>query len=244
MKSIVIGFLGLLLLIISSSSCADSAYQIEFQDAKYDIFRVKPQEHSVRFLWKDSRGKNYGNFAAVKQNFADKDKTLIFATNGGIFTSNHAPLGLYIENGVVLHGLNTNKGSGNFFLMPNGVFYAVDRQFGIAATAQFANTPVNVSYATQSGPMLVIDDRINTKFNKNSNSFFIRSGVGIDQSGNAVFAISHIPVSFYSFAFLFKEQLHCPNALYLDGAISKMYLPKLAREELGGDFAVIIAIGD
>lgn len=32
-------------------------------------------------------------------------------------------------------------------------------------------------------------------------------------------------VTLYDFASVFKEQLHCRDALYLDGCVSQMYLP-------------------
>jgi len=127
-------------------------------------------------------------------------------------------------------------------LMPNGVFYVTDNGFGIATTAEYAKTVGNVTYATQSGPMLVINGELNPQFRDGSASLYVRSGVGIDQSGNAVFAISDSILNFYTFASMFKEKLHCDNALYLDGAISKMYLPQVGRKQLGGDFAVIIAV--
>lgn len=41
---------------------------------------------------------------------------------------------------------------------------------------------------------------------------------------------------------MFKDKLHCKDALYLDGAISKMYLPELGRYDLGGDFGAIIGV--
>jgi uncharacterized protein YigE (DUF2233 family) len=39
-----------------------------------------------------------------------------------------------------------------------------------------------------------------------------------------VFAVSEAPVNFHTFARLFKEELGCRNALYLDGTISQFYV--------------------
>ena len=40
-----------------------------------------------------------------------------------------------------------------------------------------------------------------------------------------VFAISQQPINFYDFAQLFRDQLGCQDALYLDGSISSIDLP-------------------
>ena len=99
----------------------------------------------------------------------------------------------------------------------------------------------NIAYATQSGPMVVIDGKINPNFNSSSTSKYTRSGVGIRKDGTLVFAISQQPVTFYDFAriFLFYG---CQNALYLDGAISEMYLPEIGRYQGTNKFALLIAV--
>ena len=241
MKAVINGFVGLSGLIFSCGLFAASAYRVDFQGARYDVYSVNPSERKLRFVWKDTNGRNYSNFGNIKSYLAGKKNRLVFATNGGIFTSNHAPLGLYIENRIELQTLNIGNGRGNFYLKPNGIFYVTETKFGIVNTIQYNQVAAQtVLYATQSGPLLLINGRTNPNFKKYSRNFYIRSGVGIDQSGNAIFAISNTAINFYTFSLLFKEKLQCVNALYLDGAISKMYLPQIGRNELGGDFAVII----
>jgi uncharacterized protein YigE (DUF2233 family) len=90
--------------------------------------------------------------------------------------------------------------------------------------------------------MLVINGNLHPKFNKGSSNTNIRSGVGITATGQVIFAISDKPVNFYDFATLFRDGLHCANALYLDGAISQMYLPNSRRMDLGGDFGPIVSV--
>ena len=46
-------------------------------------------------------------------------------------------------------------------------------------------------------------------------------------------------INFYDFAHYFKS-LGCKNALYLDGFVSKTYLPEKGAMDLGGNFGVII----
>ena len=57
-----------------------------------------------------------------------------------------------------------------------------------------------------------------------------------------VFAISNNKVNLYDFSMLFKEKLNCKNALYLDGYVSRAYIPQLGREQLDGNFGVIIGV--
>jgi uncharacterized protein YigE (DUF2233 family) len=113
----------------------------------------------------------------------------------------------------------------------------------ILDTKSFQN-PLQKQYnfATQSGPLLVINNQINPVFTASSNSLFIRNGVGISADGTLIFAISNQPINFHLFAAFFKEKLHCPNALFLDGAISKMYLPERNRLELNGNLGPFIAL--
>ena len=102
---------------------------------------------------------------------------------------------------------------------------------------------MEIRYATQSGPMLLINGNMHPKFTKGSKHIHIRNGVGILPNGNLLFAMSKDSINFYDFASYFAEQ-GCENALYLDGAISKTYLPSKGIEESTGKFGVIIAETD
>jgi uncharacterized protein YigE (DUF2233 family) len=57
-----------------------------------------------------------------------------------------------------------------------------------------------------------------------------------------VIVISNTPVNLYDFAILFRDYLTCDNALYLDGVISKVYVPKLNRVEEEGNFAALFGV--
>jgi uncharacterized protein YigE (DUF2233 family) len=146
---------------------------------------------------------------------------LLFAMNAGMYHEDLSPVGLYVEEGNEQAKLQTGGGEGNFFLKPNGVFgiYSDGRPF-VVTTEDYPLSQRVVSFATQSGPMLVIDGAIHPRFEPDGKSRFIRNGVGIDGQGRAVFAISLQPVSFGSFARLFRDALDCQNALYFDGVVS------------------------
>jgi uncharacterized protein YigE (DUF2233 family) len=85
--------------------------------------------------------------------------------------------------------------------------------------------------ATQSGPMLIFDSKINTHFIEKSENRKIRNGVGVNKKGDVFFAISEKEVTFYEFSTFFKEQLNCIQALYLDGEISKIYTGEKGKKD-------------
>ncbi len=155
---------------------------------------------------------------------------LELAMNAGMYHPDYAPVGLYIENGKQLTALNEQQGFGNFFMQPNGVVAWNDQQVVIETTQDFKTSRFKANYATQSGPMLIIDGKINPKFLADSDSLKIRNGVGI-KDNTLYFVITRNRVNFYQFAQLFKDELNIDNALYLDGSISSLYLPKIYRED-------------
>ena len=57
-------------------------------------------------------------------------------------------------------------------------------------TGRYLASPPQARYATQSGPMLVIDGRIHPKIRARRDLAKIRDGVGVDDHGAVVFAIA------------------------------------------------------
>jgi len=160
-----------------------------------------------------------------------------------MYLANHAPQGLYIENGEKLCPLDTTKKSKtNFYMKPNGVFFITeDNTAHVVKTEKYPKKEA-VKLATQSGPLLVINNKIHPTFREGSKNKHIRSGVGIVNDQELIFAISNEVVNFYDFALFYKEILDCQNALYLDGAISRMYIQEKNRLDIGGGFGCMIAI--
>lgn len=214
------------------------------QESTYDTYQVDVTQSRVRFYWTDDKKNKLKSFERLKQQIEKEHRTLIFATNAGIYSDENVPIGLHMEDGKTLTNLNLNDGFGNFYLKPNGIFYLNQRKngAGIVRSERFDSLAHSMSYATQSGPMLLENGEILSIFGKKSPNRNIRSGVGIIDSNQIVFVISREPVTFYEFAAFFKETFHCKTALYLDGTISKMYLPPLKRYDLDGNFGAMIAI--
>ncbi len=194
----------------------------------------------LAFYWKDEKNKNISNFTNLKTWLHEKGEKLVFATNGGMYLKDKSPQGLFIQNGIVKKPLDTiQKAYGNFYMQPNGVFYITNNNKGHVVTSlNFFNK--DVRFATQSGPMLVIDDEIHPVFRKGSKNVNIRNGVGVLANGHLLFAMSKQKINLFDFASYFKKQ-GCKNALYLDGFVSKTYLPSKNWESTDGNFGVIIA---
>ncbi|MFD0863603.1 phosphodiester glycosidase family protein [Sungkyunkwania multivorans] len=215
--------------------------QLIHDDDRLLVYTVDPAKQELRFFWKNNDGINYSNFQSLRQEVAKKNKQLVFAMNGGMYKSDRSPQGLYIENGRILAKIDTtNKASGNFYMQPNGVFYLTKAQRPVICRTDAFINDNNVEYATQSGPMLLIDGTIHPKFNQGSSNIHIRNGVGVLPNGHVLFAMSKEEINFYDLATFFKLN-GCLNALYLDGFVSRTYLPSKGWEQLDGTFGVIIA---
>ena len=214
------------------------------------VFRVYPAKQQLQIFVRDETGQRFRNAAAIKVWATKNDQKLRFATNIGIFDRSINPLGLLVQNHVELQPLNRSNGTGNFFLQPNGVFYVADGKAGILATRSYPPTShigtSKISLATQSGPLLLEEGRINPLFTLGSRNQLLRSGVGVSkprpQETEAIFVISNGPINFYDFANFFKEKVGCESALYLDGVISRFYLSDINRQEDDGDFSGLFAV--
>ena len=199
--------------------------------------------NKIEFFWRDAAtGANFGSIQNLKNCVERGGKHLRFAMNGGMYQEDGRPLGLFIQNGKTLAPLNRRAGAkGNFYIEPNGVFYITnDGKAHVVKTADFTDDGA-VKIATQSGPMLVADGEMNPQFKADSDNLNVRNGVCVLADGAAIFVVSRRAVSFYDFARYFKNA-GCADALYLDGFVSRMYLPEKSITVLDGDFGVIIGI--
>jgi uncharacterized protein YigE (DUF2233 family) len=199
------------------------------ENRSYTVCTVDLRRYAVRLFWKGADGEVLGSFDRLRA--TPDGSRLVFAMNGGMYHEDQSPVGLYVENGRELKKANTAAGPGNFHLKPNGVFFVAGQTAGVLETSRYLKQRLKVDHATQSGPMLVIDGRIHPKISENGPSRKIRNGVGVRDRHKAVFAISDEPVTFGEFARLFKDELGCENALFLDGTISSLFAPSLGRDD-------------
>jgi uncharacterized protein YigE (DUF2233 family) len=219
-----------ILLVPSISVCAESApcQNVRFERSEYTVCEVDLRRQTVRLFWKKPDGRPYGYPSSLPP--AISNHRLVFATNGGMYHPDNSPVGLYVEDGRELARVNTNAGPGNFHMRPNGVFYVTGEVAAIVETRSFIKQNLRVEFATQSGPMLVIDGKIHPRFSQHGASMKYRAAVGSRDPSSVVFVISESEVSFGELARLFRDKLRCKNALFLDGgSATSFYSPMLGR---------------
>jgi uncharacterized protein YigE (DUF2233 family) len=238
-QAMMIRKISLLVLMLMPGTAQAACRDILFEEAPYTVCDIAPDSDLRLFL--NGPDGNLGSFAAVNAQLAPQGEALTFAMNAGMYHADRAPVGLFIEDGRQVTPIITSDGPGNFGLLPNGVFCIGDT-FAVIEARAFAASPPACRYATQSGPMLVIDGALHPRFLPGSDSYNIRNGVGVRADGTAVFAISGSRVNFHSFGRLFRDVLGTPNALFLDGSISRLYAPALDRDDAGFPMGPIVGL--
>ncbi|MEO0469466.1 MAG: phosphodiester glycosidase family protein [Bacteroidota bacterium] len=213
----------------------------EFDTDRIITHVVDLQRQKLTFFWRDEANNNYGNFIRLRKTLTEKGETLRFAMNGGMYLKDGSPQGLFIQNGTVQNKVNRKASDyGNFYLQPNGIFYLTTEGKAIITRTDSFHMQDNIAFATQSGPMLVIDGKRHPIFTEGSQNVHFRNGVGILPDGRLLFALSKETINFYDFSGFFLQH-GCQNALYLDGFVSRMYLPEKNWVQEDGQFGVIIA---
>ena len=206
-------------------------------DEKIISYTVDLNQEEIKLYLKDSAENpisNAGNLLKLEDN-------LVLVMNGGMYQSDQSPQGLYIQESKLIKRTNKVQNAyGNFYMQPNGVFYIQNDTPKVVQTSVL-KLDSNISYATQSGPMLVIKGEIHSKLMEGSKNLNIRNGVGILPNGDVLFAISKEKINFFDFATFFQNK-GCKNALYLDGFVSRAYIPSKKWAQLDGRFGVLIGV--
>jgi uncharacterized protein YigE (DUF2233 family) len=162
--------------------------------------------------------------------------------NAGMYDEQGGPIGLYVADGRERHPINRRPGPGNFHMLPNGVFEVMqDGRVAIVPGGSYLPDS-RPRWATQSGPMLVIDGALHPAIRPNGDSLYVRNGVGVADENIAWFAISDEPVSFGRLARLFRDVLGCGNALYLDGSVSSLWDRPSWRRDDRAELGPLVAV--
>lgn len=230
------------LLSLATLSPAQQISTTRFAGKRYTICRVDLSRQRLDLFWKDGSGRPFRSFEALAAAQRAQGRKLVFAMNAGMFHPDFSPVGLYVEHGKQLRPLNLRRGASNFCLRPNGVFALTRSGARVIESSQYPALRKSTLLATQSGPMLVIGGRLHPAFRSTSTSRLIRNGVGVVSAQRLVFAISEDPVNFHEFATLFRDGLHCQNALYFDGNVSSLYSTALHRNDNLVDLGPMIAV--
>lgn len=232
-----------------AQAAAEPCRSETFEDATYTVCSFDLPADDMRIVWKDEAGSTYGAFSTLAAALAAKGETLAFAMNGGMYETDFSPVGLLAIDGQELAPANTRtveiKPEPNFYKKPNGIFYFGEAGAGVMETHRYLAEKPAATYATQSGPLLVIAGELNSILIPGSSDRKPRNGVGVSSPTRVHFAISDGAVNFHDFARLFSEKLGCTDALFLDGGSAPaLYAPELQRDDPPGHggFGPIIAV--
>lgn len=229
---------------LASPALAVECGPLSHDGASYTICTVDTTRETIRLFLNDpDSGKPLGSFDNVETLSEARGEILTFAMNAGMYHQDRTPVGHYLEDGKETQDVITSEGPGNFGLLPNGVFCVGEDGAQVVETKRYVEEKPNCTHASQSGPMLVIDGGLHPRFLKDSDSLYIRNGVGTSADGKTVhFAISEGPVNFHAFGRLFRDALNVPQALYFDGNISRLYARDLGRHDGGFPMGPIVGV--
>lgn len=213
-----------------------------FEGTPYTACTIDPAAQDIRLFYKTETDTLIGSFSTLATRLGARSERLVVAMNGGMYHPDRRPVGLYIEGGRELAPLVLSDGPGNFGLLPNGVFCVRENAAEVVESRAFAAGELPCDFATQSGPLLVEDNRLHPRFIPESTSVFVRNGIGVRANGQVILAISDAPINFHRFARLFRDKLGAANALYIDGRVSRLYAPDLGRADIGFPLGPILGV--
>jgi uncharacterized protein YigE (DUF2233 family) len=223
------------------ASVQDGSESVGVAEPRFTTIRVDVRRERIELFLRDTAGHTFKRFDRLKSWLASRNERLRFAMNAGMFQPDLSPVGLLVQDGQEVSPLNLSDGTGNFFLKPNGVFFVSKSGPRIVESSEYPALAQGVRLATQSGPLLVRNGALHPAIDAASTSRLLRNGVGI--SGNTImFVISEQPVNFYELAIYLRDELHCSDALYLDGVISSLYSTDLQRNDSRADLGPIVGV--
>ncbi|MCH8622345.1 phosphodiester glycosidase family protein [Undibacterium sp. TS12] len=228
-------------LITTSLLCLLFSLTCQAADPRFTVIPVDTTTEELQLYLRDDKDRGFKQFDRLKTWLAGQGKELRFAMNAGMYHADYSPVGLYVQQGQQLTPLNLGDAYGNFFLKPNGVFLLTQSGPMVVESSEYPPLAAKTILATQSGPLLLRKGVIHPAFKENSTSRLKRNGVGV-VGNKALFVITEQPVNLYEMAQFFRDELHCQDALYLDGNISGIYSTELNRNDATVDLGPIIAV--
>lgn len=237
-------------------SCGGQNHQNEHEDvqlrsgvSKYnnvDYYYCVANPNVIKMISQDEEGETFGSIGRLESLLHHDHKTLLFAMNGGMFTPDTTPVGLYVEEKELITPRAGLIGSGNFNMgfgpeRSNGVFVINDDGTAEVKKSSDIASIEMMRYATQSGPLLLYDGVINPNFGINSPNRVRRNGVGVTRDNDVVMIMAD-NVTFYELSSIFRDVFDCDDAVYMDGVVSRMFIKGGQIEEKDGNFAVIIYV--
>ncbi len=217
----------------------------DFEGSRFIVCTFDARRHDMRLYSRTETGDYLRGFESLQRTLGLETRNVRFAMNAGMFNDAGAPIGLYVEDGYEQKSISLTDGPGNFHLKPNGVFWqGMDGLLHIDTSDIYASELRDARWATQSGPMLVINGEMHPAFSEDGTSRLVRNGVGLRDAHTAYFVISSGMVSFGRFARFFRDELQCRDALFLDGTVSSLWAPSIGRADDNHELGPMVVVLD
>lgn len=109
-----IAFVVIALFAASDGAAAPAVRAVDVEGGTYRVVDIDLSRDALELQWMDQEGRPLASINRLREWGAANGRTLLFATNAGIYDREYRPLGLTIAEGRVLRPLNTTRGrSGN-----------------------------------------------------------------------------------------------------------------------------------
>lgn len=210
---------------------------VSFSGHLYAVADIDLQLQEIVFTTSDDSKKE--TFPVVVSKLSRAGIKPILVTNAGIYGTDNRPLGLLISPKGKLHdATNTDTGAvhGNFS-WDSAVFQISDEGVASIVPVHSWQDSRRIVAATQSGPQLASAGKINQSFQAQSKWSYSRTAIGVDQSNRRLvrLIVSRDPVTLFELATFMVNELHCSEALHLDGDLSAFYVPFPSEKFLFSD---------
>ncbi len=199
---------------------------ISFQEHLYAVIDIDLQRRKIVFTTSDDAKRE--TFPVVVSKLSRAGIQPILVTNAGIYGTDNRPLGLLISPKGKVHDVNIITGAeGGNFTWDSAVFQIADDGTASIVPARSWQDSGRIIAATQSGPQLASSGKINQSFQAQSKRSFSRTAIGVDQSNRKLvhLVVSREAVTLFELATFMMNELHCSEALHLDGDLSAFYIP-------------------
>jgi uncharacterized protein YigE (DUF2233 family) len=217
----------------------------EFEGSRFVVCTFDARRQDMRLYSRAADGGYLRSFEALQGELGHETRNVRFAMNAGMFNDAGAPIGLYVAEGAEQKSIALADGPGNFHMKPNGVFWqGDDGALHIETSETYAREQRAPRWATQSGPMLLINGALHPRIAQDGASRLVRNGVGLRDAHTAYFVISSGMVSFGRFARFFRDELECRDALFLDGTVSSLWAPSIGRSDDSHDLGPMVVVLD
>ena len=200
---------------------------MSFEGNGYTVCEADLRQDAIQLFWKKGDGRPYGFLQGLPKRVDEHSGPLLFATNAGMFDPNFKPVG------------PLSRGSGararQYEIRPWQFPFETERSVLRRRRHPWgARNRCVPQAAPATGPgdaiwtnvgVLNADD---PRFVRYGASRKRRGGVGSRDSHTVVFAVSDSGVTFQEFGRLFRDDLKCRNALFLDGgSVPSLYVPSM-----------------